>query len=79
MRTLLFFNNKGGVGKTLTFNLAHMFAREGPRVVALDYDPQHEEGSVRPGKAACASGWESAAFCDQGDEPVPQRQPAQPI
>lgn len=35
------FNNKGGVGKTtLTFNIAHMFARMGTRVVVLDYDPQ---------------------------------------
>jgi chromosome partitioning protein len=41
MRSLVLFNNKGGVGKTtLTFHLAHMMAREGVRTVALDYDPQ---------------------------------------
>lgn len=35
------FNNKGGVGKTtLTFNIAHMMARLGKRVVVLDFDPQ---------------------------------------
>lgn len=41
MKSLVFFNNKGGVGKTtLTFNIAHMLAREGIRVVVIDYDPQ---------------------------------------
>ncbi len=41
MKSLVLFNNKGGVGKTtLTFNLAHMFARSGSRVVVIDCDPQ---------------------------------------
>lgn len=41
MRSLVLFNNKGGVGKTtLTFNLAHMFSRLGLRVAAMDCDPQ---------------------------------------
>jgi cellulose biosynthesis protein BcsQ len=41
MRSLVLFNNKGGVGKTtLTFNIAHMTARLGLRTVVLDYDPQ---------------------------------------
>lgn len=41
MKSFVLFNNKGGVGTTtLTFNIAHMMAREGWRVVALDYDPQ---------------------------------------
>jgi len=35
------FNNKGGVGKTtLTYHLAHMVARLGWRVLAIDLDPQ---------------------------------------
>lgn len=41
MKSLVLFDNKGGVGKTtLTFNIAHMMAREGWRVAVLDYDPQ---------------------------------------
>jgi chromosome partitioning protein len=41
MKTLAFFNNKGGVGKTtLVYHLAHMMARLGRRVLAVDLDPQ---------------------------------------
>jgi cellulose biosynthesis protein BcsQ len=39
--TLTLFNNKGGVGKTtLAYHLAHMLARTGFRVLAVDLDPQ---------------------------------------
>ncbi|TVQ83894.1 MAG: ParA family protein [Chromatiaceae bacterium] len=41
MKSVVFFNNKGGVGKTtLTFNIAHVLAGRGVRVVVLDFDPQ---------------------------------------
>ncbi len=41
MKTIAFFNNKGGVGKTtLIFHLAAMFAELNVRVVAADFDPQ---------------------------------------
>jgi len=41
MKTLAFFNNKGGVGKTsLTYHLTWMFAELGVKVVAMDLDPQ---------------------------------------
>ncbi|WP_025781297.1 ParA family protein [Candidatus Synechococcus spongiarum] len=41
MKTLAFFNNKGGVGKTtLVYHLAWMFAEMGLSVVAADLDPQ---------------------------------------
>jgi chromosome partitioning protein len=41
MITLALFNNKGGVGKTtLAYHLAHMLARVGYRVLAVDLDPQ---------------------------------------
>lgn len=42
MKTISFFNNKGGVGKTtLTCNLAFTFAKDfGKRVLIIDCDPQ---------------------------------------
>ena len=41
MKTIAFFNNKGGVGKTsLVYHLAWMYADIGVNVVAADLDPQ---------------------------------------
>lgn len=41
MKTIAFFNNKGGVGKTsLVFHLAWMLADKGCRVAVADLDPQ---------------------------------------
>jgi len=41
MKTIAFFNNKGGVGKTsLVYHLAWMFADHGVPVLAVDLDPQ---------------------------------------
>ena len=41
MKTIAFFNNKGGVGKTsLVYHLAWMYADLGVPVVAADLDPQ---------------------------------------
>lgn len=41
MKTIAFFNNKGGVGKTsLVYHLAWMFADRGVKVLAVDLDPQ---------------------------------------
>jgi chromosome partitioning protein len=41
VKTLAFFNNKGGVGKTsLAYHMAWMFAELGVNVVAVDLDPQ---------------------------------------
>lgn len=47
MKTLAFFNNKGGVGKTsLVYHLAWMYAELGVSVVAVDLDPQANLTSV---------------------------------
>lgn len=41
MKTIAFFNNKGGVGKTtLAYHVAWMLAEQGYTVVAADLDPQ---------------------------------------
>lgn len=41
MKTIAFFNNKGGVGKTsLVYHLAWMLRELGYRVLAMDLDPQ---------------------------------------
>lgn len=41
MKTLVFFNNKGGVGKTtLVYHVTYMLAELGHKVLAVDLDPQ---------------------------------------
>ena len=41
MRTIAFFNNKGGVGKTsLVYHVSNMCAELGARVLVADLDPQ---------------------------------------
>ena len=41
MKTIAFFNNKGGVGKTsLVYHIAWMFAERGVPALAVDFDPQ---------------------------------------
>lgn len=41
MKTISFFNNKGGVGKTsLAYHLSWMYAEQGYKVLAVDLDPQ---------------------------------------
>lgn len=47
MKTIAFFNNKGGVGKTsLVYHLAWMFMDQGIRVLAVDLDPQSNLSSM---------------------------------
>ena len=41
MKTIIFFNNKGGVGKTtLVYHFTYMLAELGYRCLAVDMDPQ---------------------------------------
>jgi chromosome partitioning protein len=41
MKTIAFFNHKGGVGKsTLAFHLGHMLAEKGTKTLLVDLDPQ---------------------------------------
>lgn len=41
MKTIAYFNNKGGVGKTtLVYHVAHMLVEQGKRVLLVDLDPQ---------------------------------------
>ncbi|MEX0726873.1 MAG: AAA family ATPase [Planctomycetaceae bacterium] len=62
MKTIAFFNNKGGVGKTsLVYHLAHMFADMGIKVTAVDLDPQANLSSM------CLNEDELEAFWANGD------------
>jgi len=47
MKTIAFFNNKGGVGKTTTvYHVAWMIAELGYKVLAIDLDPQSNLSSM---------------------------------
>jgi len=47
MKSVVFFNNKGGVGKTTTvYHLAWMLSELGHRVLAVDLDPQSNLSSM---------------------------------
>ncbi len=47
MHKIIFFNNKGGVGKTtMVYHMAWMFAELGYRVLAADLDPQSNLSSM---------------------------------
>ncbi|MCE2540211.1 MAG: ParA family protein [Acidobacteria bacterium] len=58
MKTIAFFNNKGGVGKTtLVYHLAWMYAELGFSVVAADLDPQANLSAVFLGEDRLEELW----------------------
>ena len=58
MKTIAFFNNKGGVGKTsLVYHLAWMYADLGLNVVAADLDPQANLTTMFLDEAALEELW----------------------
>ncbi|MFN4255105.1 MAG: ParA family protein [Saprospiraceae bacterium] len=60
MKTIAFFNNKGGVGKTsLVYHLSWMFARLGKRVLSADLDPQANLTSMYLDDEALLNLWDS--------------------
>jgi chromosome partitioning protein len=62
MKTIAFFNNKGGVGKTtLLYHLAWMFSELGVRTVALDFDPQSNLTSMFLSEDRLGDLWEEPA------------------
>ena len=66
MKSLVLFNNKGGVGKTtLTFNIANMMARLGLRVVVLDYDPQCNISAIFLDEFQLETLWEGGTANDR--------------
>lgn len=59
MKTVAFFNNKGGVGKTsLVYHLAWMFADRGVPVLAVDFDPQANLTSMFLDESRLISLWD---------------------
>lgn len=47
MKTIVFFNNKGGVGKTtLVYHFSYMLAELGYKILAVDLDPQANLSSM---------------------------------
>lgn len=59
MKTIAFFNNKGGVGKTsLVYHLAWMYADRGIRTLAVDLDPQANLSAMFLDEDRLAGLWE---------------------
>lgn len=65
MKTIAFFNNKGGVGKTsLVYHLAWMFADRGIKTLAVDLDPQANLTAMFLEESRLESLWPEGAHPD---------------
>ncbi|MBK7940154.1 MAG: AAA family ATPase [Lewinellaceae bacterium] len=72
MKTIAFFNNKGGVGKTsLVYHLSWMFSNMGKRVIAADLDPQANLTSMFLDNQELLTLWESDSSQSIYDALVP--------
>ncbi len=68
LRTISFFNNKGGVGKTtLSTNVAHYFAERGKRVLYVDCDPQCNATQLMLDEDQCAEIYAETSSADSGN------------
>lgn len=66
MKTLAFFNNKGGVGKTtLAYHLAWMLSDLGRKVLVLDLDPQANLTSMFLSEDRLEQIWDANVTTDQ--------------
>lgn len=72
MKTIAFFNNKGGVGKTsLVYHLAWMYADRGIRTLAVDLDPQANLSAMFLTEDRLAQIWEDGEASTLYDSLVP--------
>jgi chromosome partitioning protein len=75
-KTIAFFNQKGGVGKTtLLFHFANYLAENGHKVLVADIDPQEDSSTVLIGESLvesegfASSGWLLGATESQSETP----------
>lgn len=72
MKTIAFFNNKGGVGKTsLVYHLAWMYADRGTTVLAVDLDPQANLSAMFLDEDRLAEIWDNSGHSNLFDSLKP--------
>ena len=71
MKTITFFNNKGGVGKTsLVYHVAWMLAEKDHRVIVADLDPQCNLSGMFLSENAIERIWDEKKTLDQAIAPL---------
>ena len=74
MKTITFFNNKGGVGKTsLVYHVAWMLAEKDHRVIVADLDPQCNLSGMFLSENAIERIWDEKKTLDQAIAPLFER------